>query len=129
MNDREIQIFLDEAEIILHGIRGGILLFAQSPTDVSALDVPARRINELRHRSEPLGRREVADACAKVSGSLTSLIEATQWPRYPEPSAASTRSPSNSPLPDSAPPIARFRFFGRHDLQPQVARRGNCATA
>ncbi|HCA58257.1 MAG TPA: hypothetical protein DEP46_09765 [Blastocatellia bacterium] len=78
MNDREIQIFLDEAEIILHGIRGGILLFAQSPADVSALDVPLRRINELRHRSEPLGRREVADACAKVSGTLTSLIEASR---------------------------------------------------
>lgn len=81
MNDREIQIFLDEAEIILHGIRGGILLFAQSPANVSALDVPARRINELRHRSEPLGRRDIADACAKVSGNLTLLVGAARQGR------------------------------------------------
>ncbi len=78
MNDRDIQTFLDEAEIILHGIRGGILLFAQAPDNVSALEVPARRINELRHRSEPLGRREIADACAKVSGSLSVLVAAAR---------------------------------------------------
>ncbi len=78
MNDRELQTFLDEAEIILHGIRGGILLFAQAPQNISSLDVPARRINELRHRSEPLGRREIADACAKVSGNLSMLYTAAR---------------------------------------------------
>lgn len=78
MNDRELQTFLEEAEIILHGIRGGILLFAQAPQNLSSLDVPARRINELRHRSEPLGRREIADACAKVSGNLSMLYTAAR---------------------------------------------------
>ncbi|MBK9164003.1 MAG: response regulator [Acidobacteria bacterium] len=78
MNDRELQTFLEEAEIILHGIRGGILLFAQAPQNLSSLDVPARRINELRHRSEPLGRSEVADACAKVSGNLSMLHSAAR---------------------------------------------------
>ena len=47
MDNENLQTFLDESEIVLNGVRGGILVFAQNTAERSALEIPFRRVRTL----------------------------------------------------------------------------------
>ncbi len=74
MDGETLQTFLDESEIMLHGVRGGILMFEQDPTSKSSLDIPMRRIGSLRELAADMGLPEIEQAAETLEKTIRSAM-------------------------------------------------------
>ncbi len=59
MDNEKLQTFLDESEIVLNGVRGGILMFAQNTAERSALEIPFRRVRTLSQSAASMGQKDI----------------------------------------------------------------------
>ncbi|MBX3289446.1 MAG: response regulator [Acidobacteria bacterium] len=59
MDNENLQTFLDESEIVLNGVRGGILMFAQNTAERSALEIPFRRVRTLSQSAAALDQKDI----------------------------------------------------------------------
>lgn len=78
MDNENLQNFLDEYEIMLHGIRGGVLVFAQDTNVRSALEIPLRRVMSLHGSAAKLELAEIGSA----AGELEERIRAASEPGF-----------------------------------------------
>ncbi|HMO81559.1 MAG TPA: response regulator [Pyrinomonadaceae bacterium] len=70
MELERLQNFLDESEIVLHGVRGGLLMFAQDLGSRTLLDIPLRRMNELARTASELELEEVRTAALDLVADI-----------------------------------------------------------
>lgn len=83
MEREQLQNFLDEAEIMISGIRRGILVYTQGDASIAVLDVPVQRIKALRLAAAEVGLREIESTSAALEGDLASILS-YQQPASPD---------------------------------------------
>ena len=67
MDNEKLQTFLDESEIVLNGVRGGILVFAQNTAERSALEIPFRRVRTLSQSAASLDLKDIEEQAILLS--------------------------------------------------------------
>ena len=70
----ELSIFIDEAEAVLNGVRGGLLVFEQSGDSVLDLEIPLVRAKSLRQKAAAAGLPEIGLLIADLESAISVII-------------------------------------------------------
>lgn len=74
MEREQLQNFLDEAEIMISGIRRGILVYAQGDASVAVLDIPVQRVGDLLEVSAEIGLDNIAVLASSLEKNFVALL-------------------------------------------------------
>lgn len=70
----ELSMFVEEAEMILNGVRGGLLLIEQTGGSPYELEIPLRRVKLLRRKGEEAGVPEITARVEKLESAIAAII-------------------------------------------------------
>lgn len=74
MEREQLQNFLDEAEIMISGIRRGILVFIQGDASTAVLDIPVQRVGDLIEASAEIGLEEIALSASALEKDFIAIL-------------------------------------------------------
>lgn len=74
----DLSVFLDEAEIVLGGVRGGLLVFEQTGGSAVELEIPLRRAKSLRQDAAAVGFAEIDGPLEDLESLISAMILGTE---------------------------------------------------
>lgn len=77
MEREQIQNFLDEAEIMISGIRRGILVYTQADASVAVLDIPVQRVGDLIEAAAETGLENIAVSASLLEKNFIEILSST----------------------------------------------------
>lgn len=70
----ELSIFIEEAEVILNGVRGGLLVIEQTGGSTYELEIPLRRIRLLHQKADEAGVIEITAQLGELESAIATII-------------------------------------------------------